>query len=259
MKWALFTLCLTLAATVAPAQDRKASGVDAKPSEKTPAAARAASVEAIIDRYLQALGGKAALEKVTSRLTRSMIVPREGESIGVETYWKAPDRWLQVIDDSDEGLVRSGYDGKVGWTQDSQGRVREMTGSVLAAVRHSSAFFQQARIRELYPKMTLKGPGKVGDRAAQIIEAARADGTPETLYFDTESGLLIRRDVVRQTAEGRQTTETTYEDYRVIDGVRIPFLTRQRRGPAAPDLTIKVSEVKHNVAAEDARFSKPAS
>lgn len=258
MKLSLFLLCLTLASTAAPAEDRGAPRAGSEPALGTQTAPTA-SVDTVIDRYLQALGGKAALEKLTSRLTRGAILPAEGESIPLEVYWKAPDRWLQVIGAPDEGLMRAGFDGKMGWTQDSEGRVQEMTGDMLATVQHSGAFFQQARLRDLYPKMTLKGAGKAGDREVQLIEATRADGSPETLYFARDTGLLIRRDLVRQSPRGRQTTEITYEDYRVVDGVRIPFLTRHRRGAAVPDLTIKVDEVKHNVAVDDARFSRPSS
>jgi zinc protease len=257
MERLLFLLCLIPVSLAAPAGDRAAPAAAPKPAA-TVQAAPAPDVEAVIDRYLQALGGRAALEKITSRLTRSSIIPGEGESITLEVYWKAPDRWLQVIGVPEDGLMRSGFDGKVGWTQDSQGRVRELKGTMLATVRYSGAFFQQSRFRDLYPRRALKGPGKVGDRPAWIIEATRADGNAETLYFDRDSGLLLRRDLLRPGPNGQQATQISYEEYRVVDGVRIPFLSRQRRGPSTPALTIKVNEVRQNVPVDDAKFSKPS-
>ena len=257
MNGSLLLLCLVLASPAAPAQGPMPLAAGPKPAAEA-TAAPTASVDVVIDRYLQALGGKAALEKLTSRLTRGSIVPAEGENIPLEVYWKAPDRWLQVIGASDEGQTRAGFDGKAGWTQDSQGQVRAMTGEMLASIRHTGAFFQQARLRDLYAKMTLKGAGKIESRDVQLIEATRADGATETLAFDSGSGLLVRRDVVRQTPQGPQTTRFTYEEYRVVDGVRVPFLTRQRRDPSAPELTIKVSEVKHNVPVDDTKFRKPS-
>jgi hypothetical protein len=72
------------------------------------------------------------------------------------------------------------------------------------------------------------------------------------MYFDAEGGLLLRRDV---TIDGT-TLQTHLEDYRVIDGVKLPFTVR--RSGQDFSFTYKFDEVKHNIVIEDTKFDKPA-
>jgi hypothetical protein len=89
-----------------------------------------------------------------------------------------------------------------------------------------------------------------------VILATPPDGSPIKLYYDTQTGLQARMDLEVDTPQGRVPIETTVEDYRDVDGVKLPFLTRQD-SPMAKAV-IKLTEVKSNVAIDDARFKKPA-
>jgi hypothetical protein len=84
--------------------------------------------------------------------------------------------------------------------------------------------------------MTLKGKEDVGGAEAYAVTATPADGHAVTLYFDARTGLLLRRD------------RTYFEDYREVDGVKLPFRIRDDFS------TITLTEVKHNVPLDDARF-----
>jgi hypothetical protein len=77
------------------------------------------------------------------------------------------------------------------------------------------------------------------------------DGISEVLYFDVDNGLLVRRDV---TVQGT-TLQAYFEDYREVDGVKLPFTTRRTR--AAFTFTYRFDELKHNVTIADAMFDKP--
>ena len=101
-----------------------------------------------------------------------------------------------------------------------------------------------------------KGKQKVGDREAYVIVATPAAGSPEKWYFDTQTGLLIRTDSERESPEGKVPVEAYLEDYKEIDGVKLPFTLRQVL--PAFSIIIKISEVKHNVPIEDSKFDKPS-
>ena len=70
--------------------------------------------------------------------------------------------------------------------------------------------------------------------------------------WDLTQGLLIRRDI---TIQGT-TLQAHFEDYKEVDGIKLPFTIRRSR----PDFsfTYKFDEIKHNVPIDDAKFDKPA-
>lgn len=213
------------------------------------------SVDEILDRYAQALGGKAAVEKVTSRVMKGTVDnPDEGTSDPFEIYSKAPDRYVMI---SDSGNSQEAVDGETGWVKSSDSGMHSMSRSDLAVAKREYGFYRETRLKDLYPKMTVSGEAKVGNRDAYVIEATPSAGPAEKLYFDKQTGLLLKRDFERVSFdEGITAFEVFYEDYRDADGVKIPFLVRR----TTPDYTLiyKISDVKSNVPIDDAKFRKPA-
>ena len=124
-------------------------------------------------------------------------------------------------------------------------------------IKRQADFYRDIRLRELYPKMTVTGSAKVGGHDAYVVEATPAEGGADKLYFDTQSGLVLRMDSSVETPAGRLATEIYFEDHRDVDGVKIPFTIRQPE-PAAAAFTVKITELKHNVPLDDAAFDKPA-
>jgi hypothetical protein len=96
----------------------------------------------------------------------------------------------------------------------------------------------------------------VDDRDAYIVEASTADGATEKLYFDVESGLLVRRDFERVTIDdGIVLFEMDYDDYKDVDGLKLPSTIRRKTPDYA--LTYRFSEIQLNVPIDDAKFNKP--
>jgi len=215
------------------------------------AAASIATVDEIIKRYVQAVGGKAAVEKLTTRMIKGSVVTPSG-SAPLEIYEKAPNKFLVIIDSPAGGLSRNGFNGTVAWSQNRQRGLREMSGPEVENFKREYDLHREVRITEHYPKMTVKSREKIGDIDAYVVDAVTSDGIPEVLYFDVDTGLLRRRDV---TVQGT-TIQAYFEDYREVDGVKLPFTIRRTRGEFT--FTNKFDEVKHNVTIEDARFDKPA-
>jgi hypothetical protein len=126
-----------------------------------------------------------------------------------------------------------------------------------AQLRREAEFHKETRLKEVYPKMTVLGRATVGGREAYVVEASPADGgSPEKLFFDAQTGLLVRKYSEARTALGQFPTQTDYEDYREVDGVKLPFSIRW----AIPGRVWgrKITEVKQNVPLDDAQFNAPA-
>jgi zinc protease len=216
------------------------------------------TVDQILDKYVRALGGKSAIEKLTSRVSKGTFdIPALGVIGSFEAYAKAPNKSASVVDIPSFGQIRQGFDGKVGWAGNPQQGLRELSGQELGTAMRSAEFHQVLKFHQLYAKMTVKGAEKVGERDTYVIEADPGDGSLRRMYFDSLTGLLVRNVIERDGPQGRLTFESYPEDYREVGGIKVPFVLRQNN----PDVSfvITMTEIQHNVPVDDARFSKAGS
>ena len=215
------------------------------------------TAEQVLDRYLEAMGGRAALQKLTSRvMTGTLSVPSMQLSGTVEIREKAPNRTLGKIT-INGAMYRQAFDGTAGWTDDPANGLRDQTGMELAETRRESDFYHALDLHKLYSKFTLTGKEKVGEREAYVIEAAVSEGgQPEKLYFDAQSGLVLRESSQRHGPDGVSEFQQDYDDYREVDGVKLPFAIRQTNEGTL--VIITVEEYHHNVPLDDGEFAKPA-
>lgn len=256
MKRTLTTLflCLTLifgAAVMAQDKPAPAQTPAAKPKADLP------SPEQIINKFVQAIGGKAATEKISSRqATGTFELAAMGVSAPVEMAAKAPNKTVMTIDIAGFGTIQRGYNGTMGWENNPQTGVRELSGSELTQMKIGADFYRDIKIMQLFPKLTVKGVEKVNGNDAYVVDATSADGFTETMYFDTQSGLLVRSDIEADTPQGKMKVTSYISDYRDVDGVKVPFTIKQTTPTI--EFVIKLDSVKHNVAIDDAKFNKPS-
>jgi len=143
----------------------------------------------------------------------------------------------------------------VGWNLSDKLGLETTSGIELAALAADSDFYRDIRLRELYPRMRLIEKVRDGVHDVYRVEATPKGGAPEILYFDVESGLLNRRDVPRITTQGMANAEFYYSDFRIVDGVKLPFRTTELLPSVKYIFTLE--EVKHNVPLDEALFRRP--
>jgi len=222
-----------------------------------PQAGNAPSVDQILDRYVQAVGGKEAIQKVTSRdMKGTLDNSDDGTTSPAEVFTKAPNKYLEVVKLGDAGEALQGWNGETGWGKDPDSGLHDTEKAEQIAAKRDYDFYREIRLKDLFPKMALSGKTKVDDRDAYIIEATSPDGATEKWYFDAESGLLVRRDFERVTIDdGIVLYEMDYDDYKDVDGLKLPHTVYRK----TPDytLTYRFTEIKQNVPVEDTKFNKP--
>jgi zinc protease len=234
-------------------QPQKSPDAQAKSPGDTP------TVDQIISKYVQAIGGAASNQKLTSRVVKGAFVINDAQNLSgaFEAYGKAPNKALVILNFPNVGVIREGYDGVIGWSQEPEEGVRVMTGAELASAKVDSDFYKDTHLREVFPKLIFKGAEKVGDILTHKLEGVSKDGYSETMYFAVESGLLVRTDSIEESPSGKRVAEIHYEDYREVDGIKMPFTAHHRSTELT--LTFRINEVKHNVPIEDDKFEKPKS
>jgi outer membrane lipoprotein-sorting protein len=219
--------------------------------------AAAPSVDQILDHYVKAVGGKDAIEKVTSRAMKGTLENSDdGSTSPAQVFAKAPNKYLAIVELGEAGQMQECFNGDVGWGKDPDSGLHDMSKADAASARRDYDFYRETRLKDLFPKMAYAGKSKVDDRDAYIVEASTADGATEKLYFDVESGLLVRRDFERVTIDdGIVLFEMDYDDYKDVDGLKLPSTIRRKTPDYA--LTYRFSEIQLNVPIDDAKFNKP--
>jgi zinc protease len=215
------------------------------------------TADQVLAHYVDAIGGRAAWLKLHSRVSKGTIeIPAWNNLRGsVEIHEKAPDSLLaQII--LGGATFEQGFDGNTAWSQDPRDGVRVLSGAELDDAKREADFYHPLDLKKIYAKMTVTGLEKVGDRDAYVVEATPASGNPDKLYFDAQNWLLVRSVNNRHTADGVAVFQAEVEDYRDVDGVKLPFTVRQTS--AESSFTITFTEVRHNVELADSQFAKPA-
>lgn len=252
-----------LAVVPSVAQDKPKTDATAKP-EPAPAAKTDAKPEAlptvddILAKYVTAIGGKEAIEKITSR---SMKCSLNLEAFGVadapvEIFHKAPNKSSFKLEIPGFGTIVSVYNGATAWSSDPMNGLRELSGPELAQTKREADLHIELNFKQYFSKLEVKGKEKVGSYETYLIEATSNEGSPVKYYFDVNTGLLVRQDGEEETPQGKVLMENYLDDYKAVDGVKIPH-TRKRVNPMMT-VVMKVTEVKSNVEIEEAKFAKPS-
>jgi hypothetical protein len=221
------------------------------------------TAEQVLAKYVAAVGGDAA-----SKLkTLVMHGTREGARGGAAPYEVTvapPDRLYVVATIPAQGQqaageVRQGINGASGgWTTNARG-ARALNASELADLRNVSRYLMPIKIGEPFPQMRLLGRTRVGDTPTWVLEAKPAPDVRQLFFFDQQTGLLLRQLIVRSLFLQDVPEQVDYEDYRDVDGVKIPFTVRTSGiNPNNPTTIRKFTEIKANVAVDDAIFAMPA-
>ena len=211
------------------------------------------SAEQLLDKYLQALGGAAAIDRVRSLVMKGTI-DFGGKSLPIDIYSKDPEKRISFTHMPDGDSVTA-FNGHEGWLGTPGHPLREMHGSDLDAASMDADLHLATHLKAMFSEIAVRGAEKIDDHEAYVVLGQREAKPPVRLYFDEQSGLLVRLVRFGETALGWLPTQIDYADYRDTNGVKIPY----RWTLARPNgrFTIQVSDVKQNVPVDDAKFAKP--
>jgi hypothetical protein len=224
----LLIAILTALASAAFAQTAPETVAKPAPAVKLPAA------QEVVAKYVKAIGGREAIEKIKSRTTTGTV---EMSPMGLkgtfETVAAAP----------------------VAWSVNPIQGSRDKSGTELLQTKITNDFYRDIRLEKIYPKMTVTGIEKVGDKDAHVVRAEPVGLNADMLYFDVDSGLLVRVDSELVSPVGTQKARTFYDEYKPFDGVMIP--TKTRTVLPQVEVTMTVTDAKSNTPVDQARFAKP--
>jgi photosynthetic reaction center cytochrome c subunit len=225
-----------------------------------PNGANQPSADQVLDKYLQALGGAAQVAKLTSFVAKGTYTGFDTDfaKVPVDVYAKAPGLRTTVVHTL-AGDNTTTYDGKEAWVAavDKPVPLMPLTGGDLEGARVDAGLWFPAQIKQEFTNWKSGFPAiTINDKPVTVIEGSTSGGSSIKLYFDKESGLLVRQVRYNNTIIGLTPTHVEYSDYRVVNGVKVPFhyTVTWVDGQSTTDL----SSVQANAPIDAARFNKPA-
>jgi photosynthetic reaction center cytochrome c subunit len=214
------------------------------------------SGNSVLTKYLDAVGGKAALEKVATRVEKGNALLGGRRELPLEIFAKAPDLRVSVMHTPNGDSV-TGYNGHAGWLAAPGRPLREMSASDQYAARLDATVMFPTHLMAMFSELKLQPHSeKVGDLATTVIWGITKGMPPVKLYFDPQTGMLVRMLHYADTALGLNPTQVDYSDYRDAGGVKTPYRWKIARPSGA--FTIQLVEARNNAPIDAARFEEPA-
>ncbi|MFN2491385.1 MAG: c-type cytochrome [Pyrinomonadaceae bacterium] len=223
---------------------------ESSPKEPAPTA------EQVLAKYTDALGGAAVIDRLKTRTMKGTWLTSNGISLGYEVYQTAPDKMYTVLNTPKQGVFERGVSGQVAWEKSSRG-VRDIEGIELFYLKRYPDLFRDVKVQGQFARISFGGKDKIDGREVYVLRGLTADSKGERLYFDTQTGLLVRRITSTPTMVGLVPEQVDYEDYREVDGMKVPFTIRVTSIDPFYSSTRQFTEIKLNVPVDEAKFVKP--
>jgi hypothetical protein len=238
-----------------------ASSGQAPASAEPPSTSASRPAQAVVDDYVNALGGREAVLRIRNRRAEGVVegTRRDSPRRNIRLYWAAPN--LARAEFKAEGLVTyEGYDGSRGWTDDF-GIVEELKPDALEDLLLYADPIRYAHLLEIYPDAAIEKDAP--DAAGRTVLRATAEGDTLRFFFDPKTHLLVELQAQHDTDESPP-RHYRFEEYRRVDGIMFPFAIHEvtplpNLDPEAIRIEnlIRYKTISHNLSIPAALFSQP--
>ena len=216
----------------------------------------ALSVDDLLARYVEAMGGETAIKAVTSRVMKGTVdVPGLSRGGSFESYLQGPNKAMSVMQAHPFGTIKIVYNGRSAWSQSVLGVRPVKVPAELGSIQRDSDLYGVLRMKNNYVKVTAPGMSEIGYRQVYVLDLQPATGAVERLYLDAKTFLPVRMNTHRKVGNTLEPVEIYLDEWKAVDGVQYPFSFSQRFAKLTLSFTVK--EITHNVALDAKLFEAP--
>lgn len=219
------------------------------------------SADDILDKYVQAMGGRERLAAISSFVGKGTYEGYDSyhEKVPMELYAKAPEQ-RTIIVHAQNGDTTTTFDGRQGWVAAYDKPVRLLPllpGSELDGAKLDADLCFPSGIKQALSQWKTGFPiSTLDDKEVHIVQGIANGGSRIKLYFDSKNGFLLRQVRYTNTIVGTIPQQIDYSDYRDVNGVKMPFhwVVTWTDGQS----TFELTDVQPNVSIDETRLTKPA-
>jgi zinc protease len=255
---ALWICSFVLGITLAKATRAAFGGETEPPAAEAGGVFRDARAREVLERYIEATGGRAAHEAITSRVVKGTIdYPQQGISGTLEIMLEAPSSMRVEMSLDGMGEFVRGYDGEVAWEIGPNGQARRLDAEETDATRRRAMVAPALHVEELYESISYAGAAEVDGVACHALEFVSLGKQTETICYDAETGLEVQIRTAEPARGGPVMVTATFHDYEAFDGVRLNTRLVSNAGGIVRET--RFTSIEHNEDLDDALFAPPAS
>lgn len=226
----------------------------------------AQTADQIIDKYFEAVGGKAAWSKITS-IKSTGKVKAQGMEFPMVMFQKNMKNKLE-LNFQGMTIVQPAFDGSIGWqTNFMTMKAEKMEGEENEIAKQSAGDFPDALLnyKEKGYTFELQGSEVVDGTDCYKLKLTKKpvviDGKPEenadTYYFDKENNVPIKiSSMVKKGPMKGKMSDAVMSDYQEVGGIMIPFTVNQMFDGQL-QAAIAIEKIELNVAIDDKVFTFP--
>jgi zinc protease len=210
------------------------------------------SVAQILAKHIEAIGGRQKLEAMQNRHIVARRIEPNGQS-EPEELWQTANGLSKMLTLYGKTAVVEAFDGHTVWKRFNNNSI-ELRTDEAQQIRSEAAIAFGLGIDSHFANLAYDQLVRLDGNDTYAISATGTD-VPGRLYFDVESGLLVRRVSSVATVLGDFDYRVDYRDYREFDGVRLPTKLRFE----VPNIRWEreVLKVETNLHIDDSIFKQP--
>ncbi len=208
----------------------------------------------IIAKYQQAIGGKSALEKITSLKLEGTVNNGNNRTTQTSTIWAAPNNYYSSVT-FPFGTMERGYNGSTGWVKSPRG-VQPLSAGDEQDIQLDADFYAPLNFLNDYSALKFSDVKLLNGDTVYVVDARYSDIRRFRFYFDVYSGLLLRKIQYDKTLLGELQTQTDYSDYRPVNGALLPFQLHVANYERGQDITY--TNITANANVDKSIFNMPS-
>lgn len=210
----------------------------------------------VMEKYIEATGGRSTFGKITNRVTTATIeIASQGIVLNATIYMARPNKAYTVIESDITGKMESGTDGEVVWEKSAMRGAIVKEGKERESMLGLNTFDRMVDYKKHFTSIQSFGKEKGDEGEVHKLAFYPVQGDSFTSWFDAESFLMKKMEMTMQTDMGAIPVVSTVEDYRDVNGILIPHQTTvQVMGQIRIS---RIEKIEQNVDLPDDLFKVP--
>src|SRR6266550_2340357 len=197
--------------------------------------ARAQEAGKIVEQYVKAAGGGRALAKIQTLTLEGSLASDDGKTGTYTLDTKLPNRYYSELLIGEKNLIEA-YNGKSAWHQNAAGEPGTLVGPEGMQLEAAAQYYNSRLVNPKKSKiaLTFVGHAQVRGRDALQTEITTATEVKWQIFFDSQTHLIVKE----AATVGGVDEEISYDDYRTIEGVKLPHQIELQRGSDKYDISV---------------------